>query len=258
VFGCWLGLYGMQGEAQRHAEISTAAATKGPEQIGVLVLRSAYDLTVGQPDLNLLHEVAAESEVTHSEPDAAAEQKGAGSNAGAAAMWRGQPVPADFRPGAGKGPVHVAIQGAAGDLNDAIAEMAHPAHPAGMDDETGHDAAAGIAVAAGAQHHRDSGLTRPGDGGEGFGGVARPGDPERSDAIVTEILRPGEFGEPAVAWLQYAASHVGCQALPRGCRNRGWLGVADGGCKEGRGGRGSSELHKTSTWKIHGASCGCR
>ena len=153
-----LGLYGVQGEAQRHAEISTAAATKGPEQIGVLVLRSAYDLTVGQPDLNLLHEVAAESEVTHSEPDAAAEQKGAGSNAGAAAMWRGQPVPADFRPGAGKGPVHVAIQGAAGDLNDAIAEMAHPAHPAGMDDETGHDAAAGIAVAAGAQHHRDSGL----------------------------------------------------------------------------------------------------
>jgi hypothetical protein len=191
--------------------------------------------------------------VTHREPDAAAEQKRAGANAKAAAMRRGQPVPADVRPGTGERPVHVAIQGATGDLYNTIAEMAYPAHQAGMDDETSHVAAAGITVAAGAQHHWDAGLARPGDGRQGFGGVAGPGDSKRNDVVVAEILWPCERGEPAVAWLQYAASHLVCEVLPCGCRNLGWLGVAGRGSKERRGGRGSSELHKMSARKIHGA-----
>jgi hypothetical protein len=248
-----LGLDGTKGEPQRHAEISSPATAKGPEQIGVLAFRSAHHPTVWQRCLDLLHEIAGEAVVTHREPDAAAEQKRAGAYAEAAAMRRGQPVPADVRPGTGERLVHVGIQGATGYLDNTIAEMAHPAHQAGMDDEASHNAAAGIAVAAGAQHHRDSGLTCPGDGRQGFGGVAGPGDPKRSDVVVTEILWLRERGEPAVARLQYAAFHFVREALPRGCRRLARLGLADGGGEERSGGRGSSELDEMSAWKNHGA-----
>ena len=66
--------------------------------------------------------------VTHREPDAAAEQKRTGADAKAAAMRRGQSVAADVRPGTGERLVHVGIEGATGDLDNTIAEIAYPAH----------------------------------------------------------------------------------------------------------------------------------
>ena len=77
--------------------------------------------------------------------------------------------------------------------------------------------AAAIAVAARAEHHRDSALTRPGDRCHGFGGVARPGHPKRSDVVVAEVLRPSERGEPAVARFEHAAFHLVCKVLPCSC-----------------------------------------
>jgi hypothetical protein len=92
-----------------------------------------------------------------------------------------------------------------------------------VDDQAGRSAAAGVAVTAGTQHHRNSLLTAPCDRSIGFHRVTWASDAQRYLCRVAKVLRTAQRDEIVIAWPHHATFHLRGECAPclvRHCSRR--------------------------------------